>query len=188
MFARGTHWKSLYHTDRELYDLCYWRAAEIYADEYDDLERSPAALEVVYGSRISALTLELIDSEAISLFAWGCCGYLALAIHELTGYPLALFTNLDGDESRGWHGHAAVMLPDGRFLDIQGVATAAGINERYRFKTTVEPTFPELDEYRGIMFTAEEAKNPYGTLEPLELRLLRHFAELVLKEYRAKLG
>lgn len=187
MFARGTHWKSLYYSDQEFYELCYWRAAEVYGDEYEDIEKSPAALEVVYGSRMSSLTLDFIDAEAVQLFAWGYCGYLALAIHELTNLPLALFTNTEDATERGWHGHAAVVLPDGSFLDIEGVTTAAEINERYGLKETVEPTFPGPDEYRTTMFGAEKAANPYRILDELELRLLRHFAELVVKEYKIEL-
>jgi len=187
MFNRGTHWKSLYYSDREFYELCYWRAATYYADEYEDLEKSPAALEVVYGSRMSSLTLDFIDGEAVSLFGWGYCGFLALALHELTGYRLALFTNPEDADERGWHGHAAVVLPDGSFLDIEGVTTVTEINERYDFKEPVEPTFPALDEYRTVMFGAEKAANPYGELDALELRLLRHFAELVVRQYKVEL-
>jgi len=183
MFARGTHWKSLYRTDREFYELCYWRAVEVYGNEYDYPEDGPAEIEVVFGSRMSTLTLDLIDGEAISLFSWGYCGYLALALHELTGHPLALFTNPQRSLERGWSGHAAVMLPDGSFLDIEGVATAAEINRRYGFKEPVEPTIPELDEYLVTMFDKEDVGNPYRALDPLELRLLRHFAELVVRQY-----
>jgi len=185
MFNRGTHWKSLYYSDREFYDLCYWRAATYYADEYEDLEKSPAALEVVYGSRMSSLTLDFIDSEAVQLFSWGYCGYLAQVLHELTGFQLALFTKPSGENETGWQGHAAVQLPDGQFLDIEGIVSAGEINSRYRFKEPVEPTFPEPAAYAELMFA--DGSNPYSELDELELRLLRHFAELVVKEYKVEL-
>ena len=185
MFKRGTHWNSLYYSDREFYDLCYWRAATYYADEYEELEDSPAGLEVVYGSRMSSLTLDFIDAEAVQLFAWGYCGYLAQALHELTGLRLALFTKPNGENDRGWHGHAAVQLPDGKFLDIEGIVSAGEINRRYSFKEPIEPTFSEPAEFAEIMF--QNPAEPYQDLDELELRLLRHFAELVLKEYKVEL-
>ena len=183
MLTTATHWKSLYYSDRELYDLCYWRAAEYYADEYEELEDSPAGIEVVYGSRLAVLTLNQIDGEAINLFGWGYCGYLALELHELTGLPLALFTSPRDETQSGWSGHAAVALPDGSFLDIEGVVTAAEINERYGFSERIEPTFPDRTEYCRTMFRNEGAVelNPYRDLDRLEVRLLRHFAELVAR-------
>lgn len=181
MLTTATHWKSLYYSDREFYDLCYWRAAEYYASEHEELEDSPAGLEVVYGSRMAVLTLGQIDGEASSLFGWGYCGYLALAVHDLTGVPFALFTSRRDDTESGWSGHAAVALPDGSFLDIEGVVSAAEISSRYRFPEPVEPTFPDRETYLGIMFGQDHVADPYYSLDPLEIRLLRHFAELVAR-------
>lgn len=181
MLTTATHWKSLYYSDREFYDLCYWRAAEYYANEYEELEDSPAGIEVVYGSRMAVLTLGQIDGEANSLFGWGYCGYLALELHELTGLPLALFTSPKDETATGWSGHAAVALPDGNFLDIEGAVTAAEINSCYRFSEPVAPSFPDRESYLELMFGAERVGNPYSELDPLEVRLLRHFAELVAR-------
>lgn len=183
MLTTATHWKSLYYSDREFYDLCYWRAAEYYANEYEELEDSPAGLEVVYGSRMAVLTLDQIDGEAISLFGWGYCGYLALALHELTGLPFAVFTSPKDETATGWSGHAAVALPDGNFLDIEGVATTAEINARYSFAEPVEPSFPDRVTYLETMFGLEEmVEDPYKHLDALEVRLLRHFAELLVRQ------
>lgn len=182
MLTTATHWKSLYYSDREFYDLCYWRAAEYYANEYEELEDSPAGLEVVYGSRMAVLTLDQIDGEASSLFGWGYCGYLALELHDLTGLPLALFTSTRDETQSGWSGHAAVALPDGSFLDIEGVVTAAEINDRYSFPEPTSPSFPDREGYIEIMFgNGEKKQDPYRDLDPLEIRLLRHFAELVAR-------
>lgn len=183
MLTTATHWKSLYYSDREFYDLCYWRAAEYYANEYEELEDSPPALEVVYGSRLSSLTLDQIDGEASSLFGWGYCGYLALELHDLTGLPLVLFTSPDTDLRIGWSGHAAVALPDGSFLDIEGVVSADEIHSRYRFSEPIAPSFPDRTDYCRTMFRNEGTGevNPYRDLDPLEIRLLRHFAELVAR-------
>jgi len=183
-----THWKSLYAIDREFYELCYQRTAEVYPRKHAvDPEEGPAALIANYNSQ-AMLTLNQIDGEAVNAFAWGSCGYFALELHRLTGLPLALFTVYDNEW--GWSGHAAVALPDGSFLDIMGVATAAEINARYSFENihgsveTIQATFPGRDAYCETMFRNEGsgAQNPYAVLEPLEIRLLQHFAELVLQK------
>lgn len=184
--ATPTHWKSLSATDPEFYELCRQRIVEEYEDLYgEDPEDAPAELYVDFGVRDAMLALDQVDDEAGHLFGWGACGYLAFELHRLTGLPLALFTSTSPktDPSIGWSGHAAVALPDGSFLDIEGVVTAAEINERYGFSERIEPTFPDRTEYCRTMFpngdTAE--LNPYRDLDPLEIRLLRHFAELVAR-------
>lgn len=51
------------------------------------------------------------------------CGYLAVALHQRTGWPLVVFADgYDHDDPPphpGWV-HAGVLTPDGRFLDIDG--------------------------------------------------------------------
>lgn len=188
MTIAENHWKSLYATDREFYELCYQRTAEVYPRKHAaEPEAGPAALIADYNFQ-AMLTLNQIDGEAINAFAWGSCGYFALELHRLSGLPLALFTT--GDDEWGWSGHAAVALPDGNFLDITGVATGAEINARYSFvddydlPEPIQATFPERDTYCETMFRSEGsgAQNPYADLEPLEIRLLQHFAELVLQK------
>lgn len=62
-------------------------------------------------------------------FTRGDCHILAGAIHCMTGWPFCTFA----------HGaypavHAFVELPDGRFLDIEGISTAEEMSERWHEK------------------------------------------------------
>jgi hypothetical protein len=50
-------------------------------------------------------------------FTEGDCHILARAIHDATGWPMATFTARDDRPTD----HAFVQMPDGRYLDIEGV-------------------------------------------------------------------
>lgn len=184
MPATETYWKSLYSTDQEFYELCERRVAE-YA--IIDPQGEHGWIYVDFGIREALLILNQIDDQAIQLFGSGACGYLAFELHRLTGLPLALFTYSESEW--GWSGHAAVALPDGTFLDIEGVATAAEINSRYCFEEPIQATFPEEDAYCKTIFrtSGTGAQDPYAKLDPLEIRVLRHFAELTLEKSDARL-
>lgn len=51
-------------------------------------------------------------------FTEGDCHVLARAIHEITGWPMATFASGKYPVT-----HAFVAMPDGRYLDIEGVST-----------------------------------------------------------------
>lgn len=72
-------------------------------------------------------------------FTCGDCHILARAIHRVTGWPMATFSFKSGKE-RLPDTHAFVRLPDGRYLDIEGVRTADEMYERWygRFYTLKE--------------------------------------------------
>lgn len=172
---QGTHWRELYHSDRDLYDLCFWRTAEIYP-ALDNPEASPAAVDVIFSSRGATLTLGLIDQEAVNLFAYGHCAFLALKMHDLSGLPLMLFTNPKGTD--GWSGHAAVKLAEDAYLDIEGEVSLELINQRY----SMEAIPQEVSREDFVAAVYRRGEDPYSELGALELRFLAHFAELVLAQ------
>lgn len=184
MSTTATHWKSLYQTDRELYQLCYERTVEGYGSFYENPEDAPARLYFALGPMEAELTLGEVDDEARNIFGWGGCSFFAMALHKHTGLPLALFTS---PEARGadwteWEGHVALALPDGNFLDINGVVNADEINARYRFSEPVVPTLHDWESYLETQFGTRDVSNPYRILDPLEVRMLQHFAELVVEQ------
>lgn len=175
---KGFHWKYLYNENRAFYDLAWWRAGEFYP-EYDDPEDAPAEIECVFGSRCSSLTLRVVDAEAESLYAWGYCTLLALAIHERTGFPIALFTTANPEPGE-WSGHAAIQVADGLFLDITGIHTATEITQTYRMEN-VEPHIVSKEEFCNIVASDEHIQNPMSFVDELEQLITYDFAEYLIK-------
>lgn len=74
--------------------------------------------------RLTTVTLSpgFVDDDAIEFFAWANCDFLAGAIHEKTGWPLAAVehTPQGRTEFKSRWRHVGVLTPDGRFLDIFG--------------------------------------------------------------------
>lgn len=56
-------------------------------------------------------------ADAVRAFTDGDCGYLAFELHRLTGFTPVTASM---DYKHQWT-HAAVLTPDGRVLDIEGV-------------------------------------------------------------------
>lgn len=184
MATPTTHWKSLYETDREFYELCYERSVERYGKSNTDSEDALADVYFSIGFLDARLVLDQIDEEAKHIFGWGCCSFFAMALHQLTGLPLALFTSPEAQGAgwEDWTGHVALALPGGSFLDITGVVSAADINSRYRFAEPVEPTVLGWEGFLESQFGDRNVSDPYRALEPLEIRMLQHFAEVTLRE------
>lgn len=92
----------------------------------------------------------------------GYCADLAAAIHEITGWEIALFQ----DSSN--FGHVTAVTPDGRFLDSTGIRTAENI--RSVWDTAGEPMIlpdrhalwvedwdahPDADDFRAALTLIE---------------------------------
>lgn len=79
----------------------------------------------------------------VEVYGDGDCGIFASALHEVTGLPLVLF-RLDGAHALHlpdrWPRHAAVGLPDGRFLDATGVFSKTEIADRFECRFLVDAT------------------------------------------------
>lgn len=85
----------------------------------------------------------------VEVYGDGDCGIFASALHEVTGLPLVLF-RLDGAHALHlpdrWPRHAAVGLPDGRFLDAAGVFVKTEIADRFECRFLVDAT-PDPEAY-----------------------------------------
>ena len=58
-------------------------------------------------------------SDELNAFANGDCGYLALALNEITGWDVVIITPIEAVATDFWY-HMGVLMPDGRILDIKG--------------------------------------------------------------------
>jgi len=143
-------------------------------DEHD------GTIEVTFGSTGSTLMLRSTGHDAYSLFAYGYCAMLALALHDHAGYPLVLFTTSSGHSER-WSGHAAVQLDSDQVLDITGRRSHAEVHGEYR---TVGPAeVLTRAEFIERTVEIEYRHDPYRFVEELERFVLRDFAEYLVQEH-----
>lgn len=178
LFHRGAHWRTYEKTNPELFRLALERAEEVYPEAVDLCRDTPAAIECVFGTRKVALTLQRVDSQAVNLYGWGYCTLFSLASHDLSGYPLVLFTR-NQDQSQ-WKGHAALKIDDDAYLDITGVRTAGSIRQEYRLD--VEPVTITREQFCSAVASGEHEQNPMSFVDKLEQLVTKDFAQLVLKE------
>jgi hypothetical protein len=89
------------------------------------------------------------DKEIISYFTQGQCGPLAYEIYKLTGWTLALLSNLPvGDP--GLLGHVFVIDSDGMAIDIVGKRTLDQIRTEWDFCNHLH-RFWDLKEFEKEM-------------------------------------
>lgn len=69
-----------------------------------------------WGDRLT-IKKNVIDEKAVQLYSNGHCHSLAIAIHRATGWPMVGFFKRGESSPK----HVAILLPDERILDIEGV-------------------------------------------------------------------
>ena len=114
------------------------------------------------------LTAGVIDITAQKVFTRGHCHSLALALHELTKWPI-----YGVDISDGTPGHFVVKTPKGKFLDIEGLHTADTWHNINKNSTRPSTIFKWSSGRRSIYFKPEVKK-------------ATPFAKAVLKKYYKK--
>lgn len=85
-----------------------------------------------------SITPGVIDTIAKRVFTTGGCGALAIALHDITGWPIVAITDHhnvhDGVSSNGSALHWAVRHPGGPILDINGFHNKRQLIEAYNDK------------------------------------------------------
>lgn len=77
-------------------------------------------LPLVYGDT-QEVTPGVLDHRAHHAFTCGQCHAFALALHQLTGWPLYLLCHDEDDPMDSWT-HVVVRHPDGSYIDIDGAS------------------------------------------------------------------
>jgi hypothetical protein len=135
----------------------------------------------------TALTsLAEITSQEISAFKFGDCWLLASVLNKLTGFPIYAIgkpkyssENLLAKDSL-WD-HVFVELPNGQFLDIEGVADKETLSKNWTFSGgevfyvgekfdelvwDQAPIFPEVDIEDNIsLFLVKDKRNSPDNME-----------------------
>ncbi len=97
--------------------------------------------------------LDVQESVCESVFSSGYCGEYAIALHEVTGYPIVVFEERrydDFEEEDYWsYAHYAVRTPDGLYKDCDGVHTEDEIKAEL-LSATLEPLPPEDVRVREV--------------------------------------
>lgn len=116
----------------------------------------------------------VIDSKARKAFMHGQCHSLALAIRELTGWPLFGFVDrADGDRPSS-PGHIAVWVPELEdYVDIGGRQALARWLE----------VFPSAEVHRVFPSTIRRGMSMYL---PLNVEAAMPYAKTVLRKYCGK--
>lgn len=121
------------------------------------------------------------------LFRSGYCAFLALALHELTGYPLAVFT-IPGTGVDNWLGHVAIKTGDDEYLDISGFTSEQEINDTYGYgehtpfgalSLTVTSELSDVPE----IFHELVRDNPWSMFGELERLVTVDYAEQLIEDY-----
>lgn len=157
--------------------------------EWNMEDNDDTVLNLYFGSTWAYFPYREINSHVVSIYRNGYCAFLALAIHEQTNYPLAVFSLADEylPENEGWLGHVAVKIGDDSYLDITGVSTAEQIQSAYGFgkyrgeymSETIASTLEEVPE----IFHPELHGQPWNFLEELEELVTRDYAEQLVARY-----
>ena len=131
------------------------------------------------------LELRVIDAEAISWFRHGNCAALALALHDLTGWPLTLVArNADPDLLADTWMHVLVRYPDGRYLDITGTHTETDIQRDWAQYATGEDTDGAVTLHAmGDRDTVVAITDDLTAMDPFEAAVVRDFAEHLLTQH-----
>ena len=141
------------------------------------------------------LTPGVVDEDAEEVFSFGYCYLLALAMHEATGWRIAVLDRLEPDGS--WRGvHVAVVTPDDWFVDIRGRRYMSGAlngdahlrvegangkfhDARLRTASGFLGFGQLIEQDLGVATLAEY----WLTWEPSFVRLVRGFAEALLHSH-----
>lgn len=171
-------WRRIPKTD-PLHDLIFYRVAEanpeMGLDELYD-SRSPFVQEfdVYFGSRGDSFQYGEVDGAVQSVFGYGFCSLMALALNERLGKEFVMWTTESGSEGRGWSGHIGVHLGDDRVLDVFGISTYEQVERRYAFGGRVgAPEVVSREEMLNRMADKEYRGDPWAFVDELE-RLLTH--------------
>jgi hypothetical protein len=177
----GMHWRKI--SDRTLRAEAMNRAARFNRHLDDIEEEHDGSIEVAFGSTGASITLRKLDEGTFTIFSSGYCTFLAWAIHERTGLPLAVFS-APSSENEGWFGHATIMVGEDRFLDIDGIHSAARIQERYQNKLNPGYEIMEAADYVKLIVQEKNQHDPLSFVDDLERFIVEDFAEYVLKLYQ----
>jgi hypothetical protein len=127
------------------------------------------------------LTPGIIDGFAKSIFKYGGCGGLAIAMHDELGWPIVAITDAhnvfeDGTAGGGSAMHWTVRAPDGKLVDVDGAHDPEDLVEEYMWDADDEEAAAGTTSREGCAEWYVEAQG-----EPIPIDLARTFVQAVLE-------
>lgn len=162
------------------------RLAEL-ADENMDYFGEEGWLTLQFGQSEVTFPYREISPGVSFVYRSGFCAFLALALHELTGLPIAVFT-IPGTGPEGWLGHVALQTGEDEYLDIAGFSTAEQINENYGYgadtpygelQLTLTGSISEVPE----IFHEDIRSDPWMMFGELERLVTFDYAQQIIEDY-----
>lgn len=117
----------------------------------------------------------VVDDQALEYFGYGACCLLAAAMHEQSGWDMAVAYSRHGRDTT-WN-HMGVVAPDGRFLDIKGLRTVRSVIDQYDADGVARVTLDYATEAKAI-----PAGGWHSQSVPIVVELIRYFADTLLEQ------
>lgn len=175
----GMHWRDS-KNDR-LRHLAEWQVLESNPDLMYAEDEPTGVLSVTFGSRWAEMKLRDPGYEASSVFLNGHCIAMAIALHDILGYPFAVFT-ADSPYSF-WQGHVGLLLDEEIILDFSGKNSIKDIHRNHRLNNTNPPAIMTREELIKRYVDSQNHENPLDYLDELEQLITRDFAEWIVEEH-----
>lgn len=83
------------------------------------------------GITVAQISPVRITEDALEWYGYGYCHVLAGALHEVSGWPLAIVIRPDSLGQVDRLVHVGVMAPDGRFVDVAGARSHDEVLRQY---------------------------------------------------------
>lgn len=116
----------------------------------------------------------IIDQHAVQAFKYGACGGLAIAVHDITEWPLIAVGACDGLDM-----HYMVRTPAGLLLDIEGLHADSDVTAEYEFDADdgIVTLTQTTREKVWFWYHGEEG-------EPIPMDVVRTIADAVLLNFK----
>lgn len=153
----GIHWE----------DADNPRIAALVKKDKRGIDRLDASFPILVGNNGGEIILGAPDElDAHEIYMRGGCVALAYAAAMISGKPLAVFDEKDGN-SHSWYGHVALEVSPGVYLDITGDNSSRSIQSYFnnRLEEPIIFDTPELvqkhmnADYAGDVLSEHIAKN-----------------------------
>lgn len=161
------------------------RLAEL-ADANMDQFGDDGWLTLQFGQSEVTFPYREISPGVSFVYRSGYCAFLALAMHEITGLPLAVFT-IPGTGMDNWLGHVTLQTGEDEYLDIAGFSTEQQINDNYGYgnssyaamKLTIAENVADVPE----IFHEDVRSDPWLMFGELERLVTMDYAQQIIDDY-----
>lgn len=165
-----------------------WRFHTLANENMEDYD-CEGWLNLVFGRRLVKIPYRGFTPVVYQTYRSGYCAFLALALHELTGKPLAVFTIPGTRGKNTWEGHVAIQTGADEYLDIAGLSNAEIINDDYGYGSNFARDEMELTivhdwrDFKDVFHESIHSDPWHLFMGELEELVTRDYAKLLARDY-----